>query len=191
MGKAIINASAITSGKGGTVAIYSTGTTTVSASISAKGGIVSGQGGGGGDLGPCPGLELNLGECGSWRQLAAGSYDLTVDKRTAAAHHRAQHAGRKRTNVTLQTTAVGTSGPGNANPSGSGASIFINAPLSWNTNAALTLDAYHGILVNAPITITGAGVLNLYVNDGSSGGDHSFSPGAGDVNYSSTNSGER
>ena len=45
VGKATINASAISRGNGGTVAIYSTGNTSVAANILAKGGIISGNGG--------------------------------------------------------------------------------------------------------------------------------------------------
>ncbi|HEY1875950.1 MAG TPA: filamentous hemagglutinin N-terminal domain-containing protein, partial [Rhizomicrobium sp.] len=45
VGKASINASAITSGNGGTVAVYSTGNTQVAAAITAQGGVVSGNGG--------------------------------------------------------------------------------------------------------------------------------------------------
>jgi filamentous hemagglutinin family protein len=182
VGKAIINASAITSGKGGTVAITSTGTTTVSARISAKGGIVSGQGGvveTSGHVLDFAGSSVNAGVGGSW---LLDPYDLTVDSTAAAIIDSTLGAS---TNVTLKTTAIGTAGPGNPNPSGSG-DIFINAPISWNTNAALTLDAYHAIHVDAPITITGAGVLNLYVNDGGSGGDYSFAAGSS-VNYGPTN----
>ena len=182
VGKAIINASAITSGNGGTVAVTSTGTTPVSATISAQGGIVSGQGGWSetsGHVLDFAGSSVNAGAGGTW---LLDPYDLTVDGTAASIIDSTLGAG---TNVTLKTTVAGTAGPGNANPSGNG-DIFINAPISWNTAAALTLDAYHSIFVNAPITITSAGVLNLYVNDGGSGGDYSFAPGS-NVNYGSAN----
>ncbi len=55
-----------------------------------------------------------------------------------------------------------------------------------STSASLTLDAYHAIYINAPISITGAGGLNLYVNDGGTGGDYSFGSGA-NVDYGATN----
>jgi filamentous hemagglutinin family protein len=182
VGKAIINASAITSGNAGTVAIYSTGNTQLAATITAQGGVVSGKGGvveTSGHILDFAGSSVNAGVGGTW---LLDPYDLTVDSTAAGTINSTLGAG---TNVTLQTTAVGTSGPGNPNSSGSG-DILINAPLSWSTNASLTLDAYHSIFVNAPIAITGAGVLNLYVNDGGSGGNYSFAAG-GSVNYGPTN----
>ncbi len=184
IGKATINASAITSGNGGTVAVYSTGTTTVSATITAQGGITSGKGGmveTSGHILDFAGTSVDAGQGGTW---LLDPDDLTVDSTAAAIIHSTLLAG---TNVTLQTTATTASGPGNTNPAGNG-DIFINAPISWASSSTLTLDAYHSITVNAPISISGAGRLNLYVNDGGSGGDYSFAPGSS-VNYGSTNNG--
>jgi filamentous hemagglutinin family protein len=184
VGKATINASAITSGNGGTVAVYSTGTTTVSATITAQGGIISGKGGmveTSGHILDFAGTSVDAGQGGTW---LLDPDDLTVDSTAAASIDSALNGG---SSVLLQTTATSTSGPGNTNPAGNG-DIFINAPITWASSSTLTLDAYHSITVNAPITISGAGRLNLYVNDGGSGGDYSFAPGSS-VNYGSTNNG--
>ena len=61
-------------------------------------------------------------------------------------------------------------------PNGNG-DIFINSAIGWNTGATLTLDAYHSIFVNAPITVSGSGGVVLKTNDGGSGGDYSFNLG--------------
>jgi filamentous hemagglutinin family protein len=94
--------------------------------------------------------------------------DLTVDA-AAAATISANLAG---TSVTLQTTASGASGPGNMS-NGPG-DININAPISWSSGSTLTLDAYHGISITAPITVAGPGQVALKTNDGGSGGALSF-----------------
>jgi filamentous hemagglutinin family protein len=95
-------------------------------------------------------------------------FDLTVDAAAAATIA----SNLATTNVTLQTTAVGTSGPGNAS-SGAG-DIDIDAAISWSTPNLLTLDAYHGVNINAPVTVGGAGKVAILTNDGGSGGQLSF-----------------
>jgi filamentous hemagglutinin family protein len=189
VGKATINASAITSGNGGTVAVYSTGTTQVAAAITAKGGIISGKGGTvetSGHVLDFTGTSVNAGVGGTW---LLDPYDLTVDSAAATTIDNTLNAG---TSVTLQTTATSASstpaGIGNVNPSGNG-DIIIGAALGWTTNATLTLDAYHSIFINAPITIISpavAGGLVLKTNDGGTGGDYSFASGV-DVNFGTTN----
>lgn len=65
--------------------------------------------------------------------------------------------------------------------------ITVAAPLSWSSAYTLTLDAYHSILVNTPITVKGAGGLSLVTNDGGSGGALTFA-GGGHVRFSSLGS---
>ena len=96
--------------------------------------------------------------------------DLTVNAGAANTIDNSLAAG---TSVTLQTTASSSSGPGVANSSGSG-DIIIAAPISWSTTATLTLDAYHSIAIDAPITVSGAGGVVLTTNDGGAGGDYGF-----------------
>jgi filamentous hemagglutinin family protein len=185
VGKATINASAITKGNGGTVAVYSTGTTQVAATITAKGGITSGKGGTvetSGHVLDFTGTSVDAGLGGTW---LLDPYDLTVDSTAATTIDNTLNAG---TSVTLQTTTTGASGPGIQNPSGNG-DIIISAALGWSSNATLTLDAYHSIFINAPITIISpavAGSLVLKTNDGGTGGDYSFASGV-DVNFGTTN----
>jgi len=184
VGKATINANAITFGNGGTIVINATGNTSVTATITAKGGITSGKGGmieTSGHMLDFAGASVNAGVGGQW---LLDPFDLTVDSTAASTIDASLSVG---TNVTLQTTASGASGPGNPNPAGNG-DIIIDSALSWNTAATLTLDAYHSILINTPISITGAGGLALYVNDGGTGGIYSFGLGA-NVNYGATNNG--
>ncbi len=55
--------------------------------------------------------------------------------------------------------------------------VDIDAALSWSGKHALTLDSYHSIRVNDPVTLANGGV-SLVTNDGGSGGVFSFAPGA-------------
>jgi filamentous hemagglutinin family protein len=98
--------------------------------------------------------------------------DLTVDSAAASTIS----SNLATTSVTLQTTASGASGPGVQSP-GAG-DIVVDAPISWSSANGLTLDAYHSIAINSPIIATGAGKVTLTTNDGGSGGDYGFAPGA-------------
>ncbi len=120
------------------------------------------------------------GTTGTW---LVDPYDLTVD--TSAA--RTLSANLATTNVTLQTTATGASGPGNT-ASGQG-DIIVSAPISWSSTNRLTLDAYHTLTIAAPITVAGAGGVVLHYNDAGTDGGYSFStPGftAGSLTYTGT-----
>jgi hypothetical protein len=52
--------------------------------------------------------------------------------------------------------------------------IDIKVPLSWASASRLTLDAYHSILIDRTLTVTGSGALTMTTNDGGSGGDLFF-----------------
>ena len=94
--------------------------------------------------------------------------NLTIDSAAAAAIS----SNLATTDVTLQTTATGASGPGNQS-SGMG-DINVDSAISWDSSHNLTLDAYHGINIDAPITVSGAASVNLITNDGGTGGGYSF-----------------
>ncbi|HWU80929.1 MAG TPA: filamentous hemagglutinin N-terminal domain-containing protein, partial [Caulobacter sp.] len=96
-------------------------------------------------------------------------YNLAVDTAAAATIS----ANLATTNVTLQTTASGATGPGVVSPGGQG-DISIDAGISWSSANRLTLDAYHGITVNAPIVASGAGKVTLTTNNGGAGGKLAF-----------------
>jgi filamentous hemagglutinin family protein len=82
------------------------------------------------------------------------------------------------TSVTLETTSTtpaetGVTGLGTTS-SGAG-DITIASAVSWASAATLTLDAYHSINIDAPITTNGGGVvLNTNYNNTGGGGDYGF-----------------
>lgn len=115
---------------------------------------------------------ISAGQGGSW---LLDPDDLTIDSAAARTIVSALNSG---TNVTEQTSATTASGAGTTAP-GRG-DIAILAAMSWRSTASLTLSAYHSISVDAPITLTGGGVLALLTNNNkggtSSGGALSFGP---------------
>jgi hypothetical protein len=56
--------------------------------------------------------------------------------------------------------------------------IHIEAPFSWTSTSRLTLDAQRSIEFKKPVTVAGTGALRLITNDGGTGGDYWFGPGA-------------
>jgi hypothetical protein len=181
-----LNASATASGNGGTVVVWSNGVTSVRGVISAQGGPWGGDGGQvetSGETLDYAGLSVNAsslrGKPGSW---LLDPEDLTVDSAAATTIQNSLNGG---TGVTLQTTFTTASGPGNIS-SGAG-DINVDAPISWSTSALLTLSAFHSIIFNAPMTISGAGNLALITNNNqggtSSGGVLTFTQGQGSVQF--------
>ena len=84
--------------------------------------------------------------------------DYVIDAAAASSIDAALVGG----DVVIATYADGN--PGNGD-------IFVNAPISWNTNNILTLDAYHSLFVNANIAASGdVAAINITYNDGGSGG---------------------
>ena len=106
-------------------------------------------------------------------------YDLTIDATAAASLSASLNAG---TSVVEQTTAGGTSGAGVADASGSG-DIYVAAPISWSTPAALTLSAYRDIDLEAPITASGAGALTLITDNTGAGNGGAFNALGGSVRF--------
>ncbi len=92
-------------------------------------------------------------------------YDLTIDSTAAGTIDAALN---NNTSVVEQTSASGSSGSGVANPNGSG-DIIVAAPLTWNTGASLTLSAYRNVDVNAPISASGGGTVNLFADNAALG----------------------
>ena len=171
-----INASAIQSGNGGSISVVSNDTS-FAGSASARGGLFGGNGG----TIETSGHTLSFADShidASAAHGVAGTWlldpdDLDVD---AAAATSIDDTLNGNTGVILQTTSSSTSGPGNA-VAGEG-DINILSALSWSTGATLTLNAYHSINIDAPITIIGAGKLVFTTNyAGGSGGGYFFNGG--------------
>lgn len=181
-GEVIANGQTVTVGAGATLAANATQAGKaggkVLVGVSAPGGVnlaqattiasgatltATGKGtGAGGDI-ETSGHTLTVGAAnvvagpgGSW---LLDPVDLNVGSAAASAIDTSLNSG---TGVTLTTSATTAAGPGSS-ASGVG-NININAPISWSTNVALSLSAYNSVNVNAAITATGAGVLNITTN---------------------------
>jgi hypothetical protein len=62
---------------------------------------------------------------------------------------------------------------------GAGAvTITVESPFSWTSTSRLTLDARYNVSFRAPVTAAGQGAVTIVTNDGGSGGDLIFFPGA-------------
>ena len=154
-----VRADAIETGNGGTIAVWSDGSTSAYGTFSARGGAHGGNGG----MIETSGAALSIngirvdtsaayGATGNW---LLDPTDLTVDAAAAATIS----SNLASNNVTLLTTANGASGPGNQS-SGLG-DININANISWNSANTLTLNAYHAININAQISPGSSGKVVL------------------------------
>jgi len=126
---------------------------------------------------------VTAGKNGNWK---VDPENLTIDSSAATTIDNALDSG---TSVTEQTTSGAASGYGNQSP-GAG-DIIVASALSWNTAATLTLNSYHSIYVDAPITVQGGGGLVFDTNNGGTGGDYFFQNGASITYPGPTNSGAR
>jgi filamentous hemagglutinin family protein len=154
-----INASAKSIGDGGKVVVWSNGLTSVAGSISATGGANGGNGGfveTSGKTVNFAGIQVNtsapMGTTGLWL-LDPTNLTVNADAANTISYNLAK------TNVTLQTTEDGASGPG-VQTSGPG-DIIVNAPISWSSGNTLTLSAYNNISLNDSLTSTGGGAIKL------------------------------
>ena len=85
-----------------------------------------------------------------------------------------------------------------ADPNTQGGNITITAPLAYGNSGiphpddiaygTLTLDSYHSIVVDAPVTVGGYGALNLITNDGGTGGALTFANG-GNISFNAPTKG--
>ena len=144
-------ADAMQSGNGGTIAVVSNGANNVNSRLSARGGEHGGNGGTVATSAPTVHLSgvrvdtsARLGTAGRWLIDPA---NITIDagEATLISNNLAT------TNIVV-ATGSGGSGLGD---------ITVAAPISWSSASSLSLDANHAIAINAPVTIAGAGKLNL------------------------------
>ncbi|HEY1612985.1 MAG TPA: hypothetical protein VGF97_04715, partial [Rhizomicrobium sp.] len=63
--------------------------------------------------------------------------------------------------------------------------IVVASGYSWSSANGLTLDAYHSISVDQPVTVNGPGAVSLMTNDGGTGGTLSFISG-GSLSFAQT-----
>jgi filamentous hemagglutinin family protein len=159
-------------GKGGTVTLIANlananSLTTVDGSISAKGGSLGGDGGfvetSGGRLKIGSNARIDtsavLGKIGTWLldpvdfTIAASGGDITGATLGTLLDSNS---------VTIETATTGTNTATNRyGINGSNGDIFVNDPVSWSANTALTLNAYRNININQSIAASGSGSLTL------------------------------
>jgi filamentous hemagglutinin family protein len=161
----VIDASAKSGGNGGKVILWSDAATTFAGTIFAQGGSASGNGGfvetsGKGQLN-FSGQVSTLAPNGAAGTLLLDPADYYIVSGSTSVPTGASSI----TNTTLQSqlangnVVIATNN--SANPAGQSGDIFVNAPVSWSSGSTLTLNAFHGININAPITIAGSGGLIL------------------------------
>jgi fibronectin-binding autotransporter adhesin len=169
---AVLNASAIESGNGGNVIVWSNGTTNYSGSILAMGGATSGDGGfsevsgksllnfvGTADLTAVKGAIGNLLlDPGDITIQTTGPDAITVNGSSYTPNQAESiltvatlQAALASANVTVQTT-------GDSNSGANGGSITVANALTWSSAFTLTLNAASNINLNANITATNGGL---------------------------------
>ena len=176
---AVLDASANGAGDGGHILVDSANTTFAGAAL-ARGGANGGDGG----LIETSGTQVNFtgaridttavaGKTGEW---LVDPIDLTID----TSNNATLSADLATTSVVLTTTSSSASStPSGIGTTSSGAGdINIDAPVSWSSPSTLTLNAYHSIYINAPVTISGsganAGKLVMTTNAAATDGDLFF-----------------
>ena len=174
------DASATESGDGGTITIIAKDTD-FSGSALSRGGQHDGDGGlietSGNRLAISGGMVNTgspRGNAGTW---LLDPYDLTVDSSAATTISNALGSG----NVTLETTASGSTGPGNSDASGNG-DIHVNSGISWGSDNTLTMNAYRDININADITVSGNSA-GLTMNPGQGTAGTVFTGNNGEVSF--------
>ena len=163
-----LDASATAKGDGGSVLVNSQATA-FHGQATARGGAKGGNGGHvetSGEHLDVSGARVDvaapLGGRGSW---LLDPTDFIVDASNAGAIQ----SGLASADVTIQTTASGNSVSGATAVSGAngGANgdIVVAAPITWASNQTLTLNAYHSVLVQAPVSASGD-TAGLTINAG-------------------------
>ncbi len=124
---------------------------------------------------------ITAGKGGQWK---VDPEDLEIDSNAATTIDNALNGG---TSVVEQTTSGAASGYGEQS-AGAG-DIDVDSAISWNSTATLTLDSYHAININAPITVAGAGGLVLVTDDGDKSPTGNYFFNGGYVTYTDVEAG--
>jgi filamentous hemagglutinin family protein len=153
-------ADAVTSGNGGAITVWSSGSTTVTGRLSARGGALSGDGGAvetSGETAQLNGAHVDTsaphGAVGMW---TIDPTDFTIAASGGDITGAALSGELATTNVTILSSQ---------GASGVNGDVIVNDPVSWASANMLTLDAARNIQVNADITVQGAGGLTLIYGD--------------------------
>jgi filamentous hemagglutinin family protein len=189
---AVIKADAITSGNGGSIAVWSVNNTQFHGYVSAAGGVNGGNGGtvetSGHSL-DVTGAKINLsalsGLTGTWLLDPA---DLTICSGCVTSNTLSGTLyGTGNTNSYLAVSdlvnALSTANiivQTSVNGSGGNGDIFVNTDINWNSGNTLTLSAYRNITINNGVTLANSagGSLILQANNI---GAFSSAPAGGEV----------
>jgi filamentous hemagglutinin family protein len=189
-----ISADAGADGRGGQVSVIASldnpsSLTTLSGTISARGGARSGDGGAvetsATHLKITDGAKVDTtaphGATGSW---LLDPYDFTIAAANGDITGAALSTALGSSDVTITTSdtsaaCTGVAGCGTGSSSGNG-DINVNDAVNWGSAHTLTLSAWRNVNINAPITVSGTGTLALEF--GQAGALFDFVPGAYLVN---------
>ncbi len=194
---AVLDASATGQGNGGTISVWSSlaesgGQTLSFGSLLARGGPHGGNGGrietSGHSL-DVTGTHVDTsapeGAAGEW---LLDPYNVTI---SSAADKTSTGFTASGTNSVVNVSTLENALASNnvTVSTGTGGSqagdITVANGMSWSSANTLTLDAYHSINIDAPISVTGSGGLALHFNDGGTGGNSAVNA---PVNLTSTSS---
>ncbi|MEG4367520.1 filamentous hemagglutinin N-terminal domain-containing protein, partial [Microcoleus sp. C2C6] len=171
-----INADAVSNGQGGRVIVWADETTRFNGNITARGGLVSGNGGFAEvsgkqslDFQGLVDLRSTFGIAGT---LLLDPTDITISTGADAGGALAggaftpSAATSTINNVTLQNQlGLGNVIIDTASTAGNAGDITVNAPVTWYSSNSLTLNANNNITVYQPITNGGNGAIALNANN--------------------------
>jgi CHAT domain-containing protein len=191
-GDSTIKADAISNGDGGRVIVWADETTRFKGNITARGGLVSGNGGfvevsgkQSLDFQGAVDLRSTLGIAGT---LLLDPTDITIDANvdaggTLGGIFTPAAATSTINNVTLQNQlALGSVTISTASAFANQGDITVNAPISWATKNSLTLNANNKITINKDITTQGGNITLNADSDNVNGGALNISNSKIDTN---------
>jgi len=164
-------------GKTGKVVIRSNDKTDFSGTIDARGSADGGDGGyaevSGHTLRFTGNVDLSA-PAGKAGKLLIDPFDLFITADGSAPEAGASGISATTVQNLLANEDVTLSSTGTGSQAGD---ITVTAPITWASDHILGLDAFHSLIIGAPITITNLGGLILTTNDGGTGGTLTFPGG--------------